>query len=74
MNDYRFEWDVDLAGKLKPGDNSLVLRISTDWKRRLNNSCRRSESRVLSSSSVKVRSSDALVKELSLSLHDLGLD
>jgi hypothetical protein len=27
MNDYRFEWDVDLAGKLKPGRNGLVLRI-----------------------------------------------
>lgn len=27
MNDYRFEWDVDLAGKLKSGKNSLVLRI-----------------------------------------------
>ncbi len=27
MNDYRFEWDVDLAGKLKPGPNRIVLRI-----------------------------------------------
>jgi len=27
MNDYRFEWDVDLAGKLKPGANSVVLQI-----------------------------------------------
>jgi hypothetical protein len=27
MNDYRFEWDVDLAGKLKAGRNSLVLRL-----------------------------------------------
>lgn len=27
LNDYRFEWDVDLAGKVKPGANSLVLRI-----------------------------------------------
>ncbi len=27
LNDYRFEWDVDLAGKLRPGTNSLVLRI-----------------------------------------------
>jgi hypothetical protein len=26
-NDYRFEWDVDLAGKLKPGVNALALRI-----------------------------------------------
>lgn len=28
MNDYRFEWDVDLAGKLKQGKNSIVLRIN----------------------------------------------
>lgn len=28
MNDYRFEWDVDLTGKLKAGKNSLVLRIN----------------------------------------------
>lgn len=28
MNDYRFEWDVDLAGKLKPGANSIVVRIN----------------------------------------------
>ena len=27
MNDYRFEWDVDLTGKLQPGANSLTLRI-----------------------------------------------
>ena len=27
MNDYRFEWDVDVAGKLKAGKNSLVLRL-----------------------------------------------
>ncbi|HEX8915354.1 MAG TPA: DUF4838 domain-containing protein [Humisphaera sp.] len=27
LNDYRFEWDVDLAGKLKAGKNSVVLRI-----------------------------------------------
>lgn len=26
-NDYRFEWDVDLSGKLKAGVNSIVLRI-----------------------------------------------
>lgn len=25
-NDYRFEWDVDLSGKLKPGKNVLALR------------------------------------------------
>lgn len=28
MNDYRFEWDVDLAGKLKPGKNSVVVRLN----------------------------------------------
>jgi hypothetical protein len=28
MNDYRFEWDADLAGKLKAGKNSVVLRIN----------------------------------------------
>ena len=28
LNDYRFEWDVDLAGKLKPGKNTLTLRIN----------------------------------------------
>ena len=28
MNDYRFEWDVTLAGRLKPGKNSVVLRIN----------------------------------------------
>lgn len=28
LNDYRFEWDVDLAGKLKPGKNTFVLRIN----------------------------------------------
>jgi hypothetical protein len=28
MNDYRFEWDVDLAGKLKAGTNSVVVRIN----------------------------------------------
>jgi hypothetical protein len=27
MNDYRFEWDVDLTGKLKAGKNSIVLRL-----------------------------------------------
>jgi hypothetical protein len=25
-NDYKFEWDVDLAGKLKPGANLIALR------------------------------------------------
>ena len=28
MNDYRFEWDVDLAGKLKPGRTRSSLRIN----------------------------------------------
>jgi hypothetical protein len=27
MNDYRFEWDVDVSGKLKAGVNSVVVRI-----------------------------------------------
>jgi hypothetical protein len=27
LNDYRFEWDVALAGKLQPGKNSIVLRL-----------------------------------------------
>ncbi len=26
LNDYKFEWDVDLSGKLKPGLNTLALR------------------------------------------------
>ncbi|HTN77185.1 MAG TPA: hypothetical protein VL096_18120, partial [Pirellulaceae bacterium] len=26
-NAYEFEWDVDLAGKLKAGDNIIALRI-----------------------------------------------
>lgn len=26
QNDYRFEWDVDLTGKLKPGKNTLAVR------------------------------------------------
>ena len=26
-NDYKFEWDVDLTGKLKPGKNTLTLRL-----------------------------------------------
>ena len=28
MNDYRFEWDVDLSGKLKPGANTIGVRIN----------------------------------------------
>ncbi len=27
MNDYRFEWDVDLTGKLRAGTNSVVVRV-----------------------------------------------
>lgn len=27
LSDYRFEWDADLTGKLKPGANSVVLRV-----------------------------------------------
>ncbi|MCM8816085.1 MAG: DUF4838 domain-containing protein, partial [Candidatus Omnitrophica bacterium] len=27
FNDYRFQWDVDLTGKLKPGKNIIALRI-----------------------------------------------
>src|SRR5207248_4489823 len=46
----------------------------TDWKRRLNSSCRRSVSRCSSSSSVRSLSSLRLVKELGLPFHDLRLD
>jgi hypothetical protein len=28
MNDYAFEWDIDVAGKLKPGKNQLAVRLS----------------------------------------------
>src|SRR3954451_11566964 len=45
-----------------------------DWKRRLKSSCRVSLSFVSSSSSVRSRRSLALVKEISLPLHELGLD
>ncbi|MCX7706176.1 MAG: DUF4838 domain-containing protein [bacterium] len=27
LNDYRFQWDVNLTGKLKPGKNIIALRI-----------------------------------------------
>lgn len=27
LNDYAFEWDVDLAGKLRPGENTIALRL-----------------------------------------------
>ncbi len=30
LNDYRFEWDVDLAGKLKSGENTLTLRCNCE--------------------------------------------
>ena len=30
LNDYRFEWDVDLTGKLQPGVNTLVLRANCE--------------------------------------------
>src|SRR5581483_9205604 len=46
----------------------------TDWKRRLNSSCRRSTSRCSSSSSVRSLNSLGLVKELGLPFHDLRLD
>src|SRR5439155_9703261 len=45
----------------------------TDWKRRLNSSCRRSARRCSRSSFDSSRNSLGLVKELSLSLHNLGL-
>ena len=28
LNDYAFQWDVDLSAKLKPGKNSISLRIN----------------------------------------------
>ncbi|MGB5686097.1 MAG: hypothetical protein WBM35_09805 [Candidatus Electrothrix sp.] len=28
-NDYRFEWDVDLTGKLKQGKNIVALRVDS---------------------------------------------
>ena len=30
LNDYRFEWDVDLSGKLKPGKNTITLRCNCE--------------------------------------------
>ncbi len=27
-NDYRFEWEVDLTGKVKPGQNKIALRVN----------------------------------------------
>lgn len=28
MNDYKFEWDVDLSGKLKAGKNTITVRLN----------------------------------------------
>ena len=30
LNDYRFEWDVDLSGKLKTGKNTVALRCNCE--------------------------------------------
>ncbi|MBW3541449.1 MAG: DUF4838 domain-containing protein [Planctomycetes bacterium] len=30
LNDYRFEWDVDLTGRLKPGRNVLAVRCNCE--------------------------------------------
>ncbi|MDA1137353.1 MAG: DUF4838 domain-containing protein [Planctomycetota bacterium] len=30
LNDYRFEWDVDLTGKLKAGKNTIALRCNCE--------------------------------------------
>jgi hypothetical protein len=30
LNDYRFEWDVDLTGKLQAGENALALRLNCE--------------------------------------------
>ena len=30
LNDYKFEWDVDLAGQLKSGKNTIVLRANCE--------------------------------------------
>ena len=27
LNDYKFEWDIDLTGKLQAGTNTLVLKL-----------------------------------------------
>ena len=29
-NDYSFEWDVDLTGKLKPGQNDITVRVKNE--------------------------------------------
>jgi len=28
-NDYRFEWEVDLTGKVRPGKNKIALRVKS---------------------------------------------
>ncbi len=30
LNDYRFEWDADLTGQLKPGKNTIALRCNCE--------------------------------------------
>ncbi len=30
LNDYRFEWDVDLTSKLKAGTNSIVVQTNCE--------------------------------------------
>ena len=30
LNDYRYEWDADLTGKLKPGKNTIALRCNCE--------------------------------------------
>jgi len=30
LNDYAFQWDVDLSGKLKPGKNTIALRANCE--------------------------------------------
>ena len=30
LNNYHFEWDVDLTGKLKPGKNIIALRVNCE--------------------------------------------
>jgi hypothetical protein len=30
QNDYRFEWDVDLTGRITPGKNIIALRVNSN--------------------------------------------
>ena len=30
LNDYRYEWDVDLTDKLEPGNNTIALRCNCE--------------------------------------------